>query len=46
MVNNIRKNSTAHNGEIGSLDTASGYATNANPGPKQVFKYLVIYSYT
>jgi hypothetical protein len=34
MVNNIRKNSTAHIGEMGRLATASGYATNVNPGPE------------
>lgn len=34
MVNNIRKNNTAHIGEIGRLATASGYATNVNPGPE------------
>lgn len=33
MVSNIKKNSTAHNGEMGNLATASGYATNTRPGP-------------
>lgn len=34
MVSNIKKNSTAHNGEMGNLATASGYATNTRPGPE------------
>jgi hypothetical protein len=35
IVNNIKKKSTAHKGEIGNLATASGYATKTNPGPKK-----------
>jgi len=29
----IRKNRTAHNGEIGSCNVADGYAKNARPDP-------------
>lgn len=34
-MSNIKKNKNAHNGETGSLATASGYATKAKPAPKQ-----------
>ena len=32
-VNSMKKKRNDHNGEIGIFETASGYATNANPCP-------------
>jgi hypothetical protein len=40
-VNNMRKNNTDHSGDSGSLDIASGYATNASPGPETLLKLLI-----
>lgn len=40
-VNNIRKNKTDHSGDKGSLDIASGYATNANPGPETLLQHFI-----
>ena len=39
-VSNITKNNTDHKGDIGSLATASGYATNARPAPAMVSQIL------
>lgn len=35
-VNSMMKNRNAHNGDTGSLATASGYTTKANPGPERL----------
>ena len=34
-VKSMKKKRNAHNGDIGSFETASGYATNASPAPNQ-----------
>ena len=40
-VNNMGKNNTNHSGDSGILDIASGYDTNASPGPETLLKLLI-----
>ena len=43
-MTNIAKKSIAHNGDIGSLDTTSGYIMKANPAPIREIEIYTMYT--